>query len=53
VENGPCLYYAGASTSKTITKASFNKKIKGMNKGKAITASPEKWIKTQNPAYTW
>ncbi len=51
VKNGPWYYQDGAQ--KTITKSSFNNKIKGMTKGKAKVSKPDKWSYAHNPNFTW
>ena len=51
VENGPWYYYG--SSQKTISKSSFNKKIKGMVKGKAKTTKLDKWSYAHNKNFTW
>ena len=51
VENGPWYYYG--SSQNTISKSSFNKKIKGMIKGKAKITKPDKWLHAHNENFTW
>ena len=50
LENGPWSYQAD---SKEVSKATFNKKIKGMKRGKARTTKTEKWTYYNNPDYKW
>jgi len=49
-ENGPWSYYGA---SKSVSKASFTKKIKGIKKGKARVSKIESWKYYRNPDWTW
>ena len=51
MNNGPWYYYNGSG--KTTSKAAFNKKTKGLKKGKARVTKTVSWKYVSNPDFRW